>query len=294
MPFSPIAIRTEEVRSFNPDTGAVITRTHEGTEAQITEIENYWATANIIDGTATGRGYKTVKTKTPRGYKIVVTIPDDQLYTDRWSLTSEVRHIPIWYGEGIREYLGFSTPTGTAAEQLTQNLQYYRARSILTQLLALYQGGNSAETSAAFTTSETNLINAFLALGVDWGSYSEHYYNIIFQIIRETDSIEFKRPVLTRNRTLPVGSTNQAPLVGSPLVYTTAALIADTSIAMPAEVIARITNVEVGIQTAPPNTRWGWKLRQDNAEMMIGFGKYIECKDWVFDRWSTITNTFAT
>lgn len=284
MPYDQFLIGT--VRDYNPDTGVSNILTYTGTEAEMATVRTYWEVAG--QGAPVGYGYKTNLVEKKEGFYLTVRLPDEILFVDSWNLDSENVSVPLIWDYKVAAHLGFDVGSGDLATRLAQDELYFRAVSFILQAVTLYQTGT------AYTGDPkgiVTLVNSAVAAGVNW--VFPEYYDIVFQILREGPNSVWKRPVLKRNRTIPVGLFSvRTRLVGVATVYTTSALIDATS--MPVDIQDQISTVDNGLLTAPPNTIWGWKLRRDDSEVQIGFGKYKECRDWVFDRWSTITHEIVT
>jgi hypothetical protein len=275
------------VREYNPDTGASIVLTYLcKTDTQVLLVRNYWEALSDAEGTPLGYGYRTTTSKTAQGEHVVVRIPDAQLFIDRWNLQTETVQDPIWYSDEIRSYLvrqegdpSFAALNLTTLSHLKRWLQQVRA--ITGGVRALQVGEDPEPIFRAIDIEVTGGTQVLLARQEDW--------NIMFQMMRDGDYIERVRPVLRRNRTLPVGSgETRTTITGRPLIYYTADLI--TVFGLPDETIDQIADVDIGLPTAPPNTVWSWKLRLNDSDYVIGANKIMECRDWVFGRWSTITN----
>lgn len=273
------SLRISEVRTYNPDTGASLVKTYEGTPQQMTEVESHWATLNIVDNTPTGRGYRTMKrTIATHRAQLTVTIPDDQLYTDRWALDTETASVPLWWAPQVRSY----SPTLSLFDLTVNDLHTSGFEGYMRRIMLME---NSIAAMRAGQDPNQVILGMDLPLGT---AYTAEDYALMFTYIKDGGFIEMKRPVLKRNRTVPYLVTRTV-VVGPQNVYTTAALI--DAYGLPDEAIALIDSVEVDLPTSYPHYIWGWKERRNDSDTVIGFARTNETRDWVFGNWSRITHT---
>lgn len=265
------------VRDYNPDTGISMVITYAAVESKIDEIQTAWAAAAEYDETALGYGYKTSKHKTAAGILLIVRVPDTILYTDRWCLNTEIVSLPIWWNEEVRQ---FNPKTSGLNITTAQGISDYMYRIGLLQKSVNYVN---------YGTLDQLFVNVDPPAGItNLGAISDEERALVFMMRRDGEYMEWKRPVLRRVRYIPVVSANRTRLVGRQNLYTTGELI-DT-FGVPNDVIDQIETVDTDLPAAQPNTVWAWKMRRDDSEIVIGSGKFLEQRDWVFGRWSTITH----
>lgn len=99
------------------------------------------------------------------------------------------------------------------------------------------------------------------------------------------EALETRRPVLKRTRTMSVLHSQRMSMNVSDNVWTTAALI--SAFALPQVVQDRLPTTP----TAITGFQWGWKLRVDESDYIVGSNRIEEVKEWVFANWSS---TFYT
>jgi hypothetical protein len=275
------AYEIARVRDFNPDTGASLVLTFAGTEAKMEEIADYYEVAGLAN--PIGYGYKTTTHKTAAGVVLIVRIPDDILYTERWQLASEVIQIPIWRDETVRNYI--PALAGLDLNEATgRNLRSFMWRVGLIQRGALnLSAGVMASTVFDNTTPPSG--------ADDLGSFSVKELEVMFQIVREGQYMDWKRPVLKRQRFIPsVNVATRTRLVGRAQLYSLNGIA--NVFGIPDDNYDQAATVYDNLPTAAKNTYWSWKLGRDDSEGVTGSAKVIECKEWSFGMWSTITNTF--
>lgn len=273
--------RVSEVREFDPVTGANVVKTYEGTAAQMDVVEEYWRLLNIADNTPTGKGYRTTRSKTPQKHTVVVRVPDDILYTDRWSLDSEVGAVPIWWTTDVKAYNPFMAALDLSIE--TDFRRFLFRVGLINSAVTLIQSGQDPNEAMSGLDDE---------IGLTMTPFNAQEYQLMFLIIKDGGYANIKHPVLKRNRTIPFAVAGGTTLVGPPKTYSTATLI--STFGVPSEVAAQISTVDTGLPTTYPNFVWSWKLRRDDSETMIGYARTMECRDWVFGNWSTITHTYIS
>lgn len=277
------------VRDYNPDTGASLVITFAGTEAQMNTVAAYYEEAGA--GAPIGYGYKTNFYKTAAGVILTVRIPDSILYTERWNLNTEIGSLPIWYSQEIKSYLGCIAVPPSNTVQVLLDEQYLFLRGLLLAAKSkVIQGLDPS--SSVFAASNYHLI---LPDGSEDGNvitYSTEYKIVVGALIEFGENFEVKRPVLRRVRYMPIASTSRTNLAGLQIIYTTAQLISVWSI--PADIVLQISTVDTGLPAAATGTMWAWKERQNESDVVIGSGRFQECRDWVYGRWSTLTHTLYT
>lgn len=102
--------------------------------------------------------------------------------------------------------------------------------------------------------------------------------------VRDADTYETTRQVLTRNRTVSVAYSAQTVAQTRPIIYTTAQLIAVFGI--PAAVAARLPADPTDV---PTNALWAWKQRR-NTSRYEWSGRVAEVMSWTFAAWSVLTH----
>lgn len=283
-PFASYEI--SRVRDYNPDTGVSLVITFAGTEAKMNQVAAYYESAGA--GAPIGYGYKTTFHKTAAGIVLTVRIPDEILYTERWNLNTEVGSLPIWYSQEIKAFLGCVATTPAAVETL--DTWYLDLRGLLLSAKSLTLQGRST------AYINTNVFEPVIRVKPDGSgepaTYSTEYKTVVAALIEYGEHFEVKRPVLRRVRYMPVASTSRTSLVGKQIIYTTAQL--KTVWSVPADIALQINSVDTGLPTAPSGSLWSWKERQNESDTVIGSGRFMECRDWVFGRWSTLTHTVYT
>lgn len=273
-------LRTSFVREFNPDVGVGYVISYAGTEADLVKVRSYWELSNAIDETNLGYGYKTTTEHTADGLVLTVRVPEPQLFTDRWDLDTEFESTQIWNTERIRSFI-----PAMAALNLTllADLKTWMRR------IGLIQAAAAAIQSGASPIAPSALAGDAAAVGAP---FSEQEYKIMYLMIRDGDYMQLAHPVLKRNRCIPSSYTAaRTRLIGPPKVYSLVGLA--NIFGMPDDIYDQAVTVYDGLPVAPPDTGWGWKVRQDNSETIIGSGKVQERKDFVFGRYSTITHDFV-
>jgi hypothetical protein len=294
--------RTSIVRDYNPDQGPVLVVTYEGTEAQLNPIRANWELAG--EGTPTGYGFRTNYSITANGVRLVVRIPEGTVFTDRWNIDTEVVPDPLWYSDFIRSYLKKPDGTSWGAVDMSDVGDLAAWLSFVRRL----QGVVNLVRNGANINSETPEQDLILTAAEYFPEYAsvvsvgltQEMWDVVFMAIRDGEYLERNTPVLKRCRQIPLGDALRTKLVGRPLLYSTTGLI-DT-FGAPDDVADQLTDVSGGMEndpdlpTAPVNTRWSWKLRQNNSETLLawGSGRALEVRDWKFGRWSTISNEFVT
>ncbi len=267
---------TSVKRAYNNDTGASFVVEYKGTQVQMEEIAAYYEAGGA--GAPLGYGYKTQLIRSagvPVG--LVVVIPDEILYTERWKRSTEQISTSIWNSMWCKQFLGFTStdPTTNAALHDTYNRRVgFLQKGISNRRQGLDANkvfaGSDAVTAGGpleFTDDEVRIINICMTYG---------------------ESFTIKRPILTRQRWVPYASDQRASLFGLETVYTTQELI--DAFDVPTDIAALIATVEDGQIAAAPDTLWGWKSRCDDAETIINSGKWSEALDFVYDRWPVPPN----
>lgn len=253
-------------RAGNPDTGLSWVLTYEGTEAQMLDICQAYEVAG--SNAPLGYGYKTDLQRSA-GQKTIATIiiPDDILYTERWTRTTEVISVPIWGSEHLRSqtaYAGLDLTQDSDLRVWLQRIGYLKAGAS-----ALSRGldPNTAVAGANFDAQDRKIMHLVFHSG---------------------DYMQVKRPVLRRQRVIPYSSDSRETLVGLETVYRTADLINYFDI--PDDVADLIVTVDDNLPAALPDTIWGWKTRVSDQDTVINSAKWFEVLDFVFYRWSTLTH----
>ena len=263
-----------QTRDYNPDTGANLMITYRGTVAEMDAVEAYWNTLNYEDGTPTGRGYTTTKTWTAMGYVLIARLPDNILYTTRWSLDTETTSVSIWWMANVRDYntnfLGLDLSVQSDFLNYMRRIMYIEAA-----VNAMRAGVDPATVVSG---------GAF-----PLGAFVKTEYDLMFLIIKESGYVGMKRPVLKRNRLIPFAVPGKTTLVGPEVVYTTTALL--NTFDVPDDIVDQVASVEDDLPATLPNFVWAWKQRRNDSEILVGFNRTTECMDWVFGNWSTIAHT---
>lgn len=102
------------------------------------------------------------------------------------------------------------------------------------------------------------------------------------------EAVETRRPVLKRTRTMSVQHSGRMSMSVSDTVWTTAALI--SAFALPQVVQDRLPTTP----TAITGFTWGWKLRVDDSDYIVGSNRIEEVKEWVFANWSSTFYTIVS
>jgi hypothetical protein len=256
------------VRDYNPDTGASYVLTFAGTEAKMNEVAAHYEALGA--GAPIGYGYKTTFHKTAAGIILTVRIPDEILYTTRWNFETEVTQVSIWWLPSVRDFLGY---TGLDLSTLA-GLKAWLNQVIFVQRAVNYMRVAQAEIEAASFT------------------LTQQQQEIVYSIIRDGEYGDWHRPVLKRCRLIPVGLFDvRTRLAGPPLLFSLDGIY--NNFGLTDDIYDQAVDVYDDLPTADPNTMWAWKMRRNDSDGVIGSGKVTEARDWVFGRWSTITNTFV-
>jgi hypothetical protein len=266
-PFAQFMVN--RVRMFNPDTGASFVLTFKGTQAQMEAVASHYEILGA--GAPIGYGYKTHVTRTPRGHQCVVHIPDEILYTTRWHLETEITSISMWWLPDVRAFAGNTSDLTT----------FIGLREWLQEVAKMQMIINKTKHALAPLDQATfDLLNSDVNKAA-----------LVYTSVRDGEFSDWKRPVLKRNRVIPVGIFDvRTRLVGPPQLYSLDGIY--NLFGLDNNTYDQAVTVYDDLPATDPNTIWAWKLRRDDSESLIGSGKVIECRDWVFDRWSTIKNTF--
>jgi hypothetical protein len=267
-----------KTRDYNNDTGASWVYTYEGTEAELGDVRAHWELAGT--GAPIGYGYKTSLSQRAGFRQLTVRVPDSILFTERWDLDTEMAMVPWIWIDQVRN----SVPTWAALD-ITDALA-------LTQLMRRV-GFVQAAADAIRTGRDPLSVLPTTGDAFFTADFSAEEVAIMFLLIRDGDNVEWARPVLKRIRVVPVGSSSRTQLVGLPPVYETDVLI-NVFTTMPDDVVDQIVTIDSGLPAPVPNTVWGWRMRQDNSQTLVGSGKVEEVRDWVFGRWSLLTHELAT
>ncbi len=289
----PFAIyEISRTRDYNPDTGASIVIVFAGLESKMDEVAAYYEQAGA--GAPIGYGYKTTFHKTGAGIILTVRIPDDQLYTERWNLNTEIGSLPLFYSQEVKAYLDCVAIPPSIAVQALLDEQYITLRGLLeaTKQAILIGTAPSVYVNTIYESTNTHFILPDGSTDPNVLTYTSKYKSVVVSLIEFGDYYEVKRPVLKRVRFMPVASTSRTSLVGTQILYTTAQLISAWSV--PVDIVLQITSVDTGLPTARAGTLWSWKERQNESETVIGSGRFMECRDWVFGRWSTLSHAVYT
>lgn len=262
------AHEVDRVRSFDPDFGPSFVLTFEGTESKMDEVAAYYE--QLGAGAPLGYGYKTHFHKRASGIILTVRIPDEILFTTRWDFESEVTQVSVWWLPAVRTYLGYGSLDLSTLEGL---------RAWLNQVIFVNRG------VTYIRQAQADLDAAPFAL-------TQQQAAIVYSIIRDGEYGEWKRPVLKRCRTIPVGLfAERVRIVGVPQLYSLDGIY--NLFGLTNDVYDQAITAYDDLPTADPNTMWSWKLGADRSSRLIGSGKVEEVRDWTFGRWSTIRNTFV-
>lgn len=263
-----------QTRDYNPDTGANLMITYRGTKPEMDAVEAYWNSLNYIDNTPTGRGYTTTKNETVNGYVLIARIPDNTLYTTRWSLDTETSDVSVWWTPAVRDY-----NTNFIGLDLTIQADFlnYMRRTMYIE--------------AAVNAMRAGVDPATVVQGGAFpqGAFVKTEYDLMFLMIKDSAYAKQKMPVLKRNRLIPFAVGGRTALVGPETVYTTVALL--NSFDVPDDIVDQVASVDDNLPLTFPGFIWGWKQRRNDSEVLVGFNRTTECMDWVFGNWSEITHT---
>lgn len=264
------AFEISRVRSFNPDTGPSFVLTFAGTAAEINTIAAYYEL--LGQGAPIGYGYKTKTIVTSAGILLTVEIPDTILYTTRWEFDTELVPESIWWSRDVRSFLGFGGTDLTTFIGLREWLQEVAKLQLIVNQV---QHAQARLTQSTFDTLNDSPAKA----------------SIVYAIVRDGDYFEVERPILKRCRTVPVGLFDvRTRLSGRPQLYSLDGIY--NLFGLTNDVYDQAVTVYDDLPAADPHTVWAWKMRQNASESVTGSGKVQENRNWVFGRWSTITNTF--
>lgn len=269
-------------RDFNPDTGQSLVLVFAGTRAKMQEIAAYYEVAGL--DTPIGYGYKTSLVEVGSSVILTVRIPDDILYTEKWQLASSPEQIPIWRDLQVRDFIPAMAGLDLVTDPTGRNL-----RSFMWRVGMINRG---ALNIASGVMAQEVFNNATPPTGADnLGEMSIPELQVMFQIVREGPYMDWKRAVLKRQRYIPsVNVADRTRLVGRAQLYSLDGIA--NIFGIPDDNYDQAVTVYDNLPDAYPNSIWSWKLGRDDSEGIVGAAKVLECKEWTFGLWSTITNTF--
>jgi hypothetical protein len=208
---------------------------------------------------------------------LTVLIPDEILYTERWNRSTEVVSTSIWASYYLQNFLEFTSSNPITAAALEDT--YHRRIGFLQKGVSNRRQGLDA--AKVFVGSDALTAGGAL-------EFSAEEIKVINLVMRSGEYMTIKRPVLTRQRYVPVASNERSSLFGVETLYTTQELV--NYFDVPADIATLIAAVEDDLPPARPDTLWSWKSRCDDQTILINSGKWDERRDFVFDLWSTITH----
>lgn len=120
-------------------------------------------------------------------------------------------------------------------------------------------------------------------------SSAGHVYDVNAQKIfnlrcRGVDSFERNQPILRRIRTISPRYTSRVAVTAAPTIYTTNKLVSTWSI--PVSIQTMLPSNPVG--SIPPDTMWGWLLRNQTSTYVVARNQIEEQTDWQFTLWTTL------
>lgn len=277
------AYEVTRIRDFNPDTGQSMVIIFAGDIEQMEAIAAYYQQAGL--GAPIGYGYKTTIQETANGIFLTVRIPDDILYTEKWNLATEIIQIPIWRDKTTRDYC-----VGTIKElDLTDDPTGQKLRTLMWRIGLISRG--SMNISAGSMASNVFDNTAPPAGASDLGGMTKPELKLMLQMVREGAYMDWKRPVLKRQRYIPsINLAVRTTLVGRALLYSLDGIA--SAFGIPDDNYNQAVTAYDSLPTAEANTMWAWKMGRNDSEGVVGAAKVSECLEFAFGMWSTITNTF--
>lgn len=195
--------------------------------------------------------------------------------SDTWEIISEVDNQSIWNNKRVvqqAESAGASSSLGTAGtiaywRQRAQNAlvgKYAIAGTGPVEYLEFNEGSKEPLTAddAGFSAS----LDPFLR-------------KLYVKLLRGEDSYEFRRITLRLNRVVSSNYADRAVLDPIEKIYTSNAL--RVTFAVP-DAVFRLLPADPAPTLTPPDTAWGWRLRQDGYQVVLSTNKVQETKDWIF------------
>ena len=104
---------------------------------------------------------------------------------------------------------------------------------------------------------------------------------------RGVDTVEVKRPTISRKRTYTSAYTTPIQINAVETVYTTSALITNFSVPNIIQQKLPVTPVVTQAEAA-----WGWRIRKQSGTFTVARNKIEETMDFVFAQWSTLLYDF--
>lgn len=246
-------------RSYNPRSGFRTTFTWRGTRAAIESKANQLA--------AVGLEYRT--TQNGASYTLVANFPDlaDGTGGDGGGTPGDVAE--VWEFDQEDEMVSVWSLA----------VVDFALQSILAA-----NGAPPAQIRKGIERDLADGVAFSLQLAPALDVYKETLLDVYDLLRRGVEAIPFKRPTISRTRTLAYNSPQRAAIQLVPNAYTTAGLIEVFNVpSLIAQQIPALPKV-----VPPAGTFWGWRWRLDKTRFIGSLAKVEENRDWVFAAWPVL------
>lgn len=151
---------------------------------------------------------------------------------------------------------------------------------------AMVEASAFTKGKAAYRNGITNAVDEGKTLPAAYAGFL--FASTLYQeLSRGVTGYEREYVVLSKERTFPINATQTLNLTSTRTIYTTNQLISVAQI--PPAVQFSLPNPANG---AEPQTMWGWRTRDQEAEIASDFTVTLRAR-WVFAQWSTFLYTPA-
>lgn len=249
---------------WNPRYGWTAVELWEGPKAPMLALYQAYAIA----------GYQTRIGNIGPRYRLQVSLGFDseggaEVPLDRWSIDMERAQVSIWQNEAVISAM-VAAATG--------------------QTVNLGGGATRAMQIADVKYLITQSVERATPAGVVLPSYildKPALLRVIDLLLRDRDTYEVRRPVLSRSRTFSSAYLNRMRLDPVQKFYSQSRLVVEFSV--PAFIQNQLPSADPGVP--PANFKYGWMLMVDRVEEIPAIYKVQETKDWVYGLWPADTFT---